>query len=104
MSSTRTQTQTVLVVDLQRKHGVRWDKGTKEINENSGKKKSKRCCIYHRPHTFGESDTESGSDVNDSGSEYSDDNSGGGFRSHVSKPKPRKANHHHHCCSSSDHH
>ena len=43
---------------------VSWTSETVD-NENLGKKKSKCCCIYVKPKTFGESDTES----DDSGAE-----------------------------------
>eukprot|EP01038_Epipyxis_sp_PR26KG_P010150 gene10150-13653_t len=42
---------------------VRWSNDTID-NENLNKKKSKRCCIYHKPRAFGESDSdESDSDT-----------------------------------------
>ncbi|TIA74035.1 hypothetical protein E3P92_01451 [Wallemia ichthyophaga] len=38
--------------------GVRWEQGTVD-NEHMGKKKSKICCIYHKPKRFDESSDES---------------------------------------------
>jgi hypothetical protein len=43
------------------KKKVEWDATTVD-NENMGKKKSKCCCIYHKPRKFGESDSESDGD------------------------------------------
>lgn len=43
---------------------VQWQEGVVD-NEFMGKKSSKCCCIYNKPHKFGESDTESDSDDND---------------------------------------
>eukprot|EP00042_Codosiga_hollandica_P021318 m.73749 g.73749 ORF g.73749 m.73749 type:complete len:104 (-) comp50305_c0_seq4:975-1286(-) len=40
---------------------VKWDEGTVD-NEHMNKKKSKRCCIYHKPRAFDESSDESGDD------------------------------------------
>ncbi|PWW79002.1 hypothetical protein C7212DRAFT_350228 [Tuber magnatum] len=39
---------------------VRWDADVID-NEGMGKKKSKVCCIYHRPHSYDESSSESDS-------------------------------------------
>lgn len=42
----------------QSRDSVRWSDDVVD-NENMGKKKSKKCCIYHKPRTFGEwSDSE----------------------------------------------
>ena len=46
------------------KKQVSWTQETVD-NENSGKKKSKCCCVYVKPKTFGESDTESEGEGND---------------------------------------
>lgn len=43
---------------------VQWEEGVVD-NEFMGKKKSKCCCIYSKPHKFGESDSESDSDGDD---------------------------------------
>lgn len=45
---------------------VQWEEGVVD-NEFMGKKSSKCCCIYAKPHKFGESDTESGSEGDDDG-------------------------------------
>lgn len=43
---------------IQDRGGVTWSDDVVD-NENMGKKKSKKCCIYHKPRTFGEwSDSE----------------------------------------------
>lgn len=43
---------------------VQWQEGVVD-NEFLGKKSSKCCCIYAKPHKFGESDTESDDDDDD---------------------------------------
>ncbi|XP_064396324.1 E3 ubiquitin-protein ligase PPP1R11-like [Halichondria panicea] len=43
---------------------VKWEEGVVD-NELMGKKKSKCCCIYNKPHKFGESDSESDPDEDD---------------------------------------
>nr|XP_040575841.1 E3 ubiquitin-protein ligase PPP1R11-like [Lepeophtheirus salmonis] len=40
---------------------VNWEQGTVD-NEGMGKKKSKCCCIYKKPRTFGESSSEEDED------------------------------------------
>ncbi|KIJ31249.1 hypothetical protein M422DRAFT_234614 [Sphaerobolus stellatus SS14] len=66
---------------------VAWDAAVID-NENCGKKKSKICCIYHKPREFDESSSdESSSD--DSGSEASDDG-------RARPPQNRRPRHHHH--------
>jgi len=45
---------------------VAWDEGVVD-NEGSGKKKSKICCIYHKPRRFDESSSEEVSDSEDEG-------------------------------------
>ncbi|CEM33346.1 unnamed protein product [Vitrella brassicaformis CCMP3155] len=42
-------------------HNVTWEEGTVD-NEHMDKKKSKKCCIYHKPREFGESSSESEGD------------------------------------------
>jgi len=53
--------------DTEERH-VRWTNETID-NENMGKKKSKICCIYHKPRLFDDSSSESSSD-----SDSDDDN------------------------------
>ena len=43
---------------------VQWQEGVVD-NEFMGKKSSKCCCIYSKPHKFGESDSESDDDSGD---------------------------------------
>jgi len=52
---------------------VTWEEGTVD-NEHLGKKSSKACCIFHKPRSFGESD----SDESDSDWEGFDDSAAGG--------------------------
>ncbi|GLI71487.1 hypothetical protein VaNZ11_016699 [Volvox africanus] len=42
---------------------VHWSKDVQEINEFSGKFKSKKCCQFHRRRVFGEWSDEDDSDV-----------------------------------------
>ncbi|KAI0035391.1 phosphatase inhibitor-domain-containing protein [Vararia minispora EC-137] len=49
---------------------VKWDEGVID-NEGMEKKKSKICCIYHKPKQFDESSDESSSDEDDSDSDLS---------------------------------
>ncbi|CAG8448449.1 2239_t:CDS:2 [Acaulospora morrowiae] len=60
---------------------VKWDNGVVD-NEGMGKKKSKICCIYHKPKRFDESSSdESSSDSEDSDHEHEHQNgSDGGCR------------------------
>ncbi|TFK64918.1 hypothetical protein BDN72DRAFT_846199 [Pluteus cervinus] len=70
-------TAVVGVLKLRGKKGaprVAWDEGVVD-NEGCGKKKSKICCIYHKPRQFDESSSESDSD-SDSDSSDSDAKSG----------------------------
>eukprot|EP00004_Rigifila_ramosa_P024764 TRINITY_DN7261_c0_g1_i1.p2 TRINITY_DN7261_c0_g1~~TRINITY_DN7261_c0_g1_i1.p2 ORF type:complete len:141 (-),score=27.13 TRINITY_DN7261_c0_g1_i1:38-460(-) len=57
-----------------RRH-IEWQAETID-NEHMNKKKSKKCCIFHKPRSFGESDTES-SDDNAGSSGNSTDSDGG---------------------------
>eukprot|EP00916_Digyalum_oweni_P001116 GHVL01002204.1.p1 GENE.GHVL01002204.1~~GHVL01002204.1.p1 ORF type:complete len:102 (+),score=16.75 GHVL01002204.1:32-307(+) len=41
---------------------VEWQEDTVD-NECMGKRKSKKCCVYHRRHKFGESSTDSESSI-----------------------------------------
>jgi len=43
---------------------VAWTEGTVD-NENMNKRKSKCCCIYKKPHVFGESSSDSEDDCQD---------------------------------------
>ncbi|EIE85381.1 hypothetical protein RO3G_10091 [Rhizopus delemar RA 99-880] len=54
---------------------IRWDESVID-NEHLNKKKTKICCIYHKPHVVGEdSDTESSSDSSNSESDSDSDDS-----------------------------
>lgn len=67
MTITETKTEDSLVLKLKKPKPdkkVQWQEGVVD-NEFMGKKSSKCCCIYAKPHKFGESDTESDSDADD---------------------------------------
>ncbi|KAK1924332.1 phosphatase inhibitor-domain-containing protein [Papiliotrema laurentii] len=55
-----------------RRQRVMWSEGTID-NEGMGKKKSKICCIYHRPKAFDESSSESSSGSEGEGSKKAQD-------------------------------
>eukprot|EP00474_Spongospora_subterranea_P008748 CRZ09206.1 hypothetical protein [Spongospora subterranea] len=65
-------------------------------NENMNKKKSKKCCIFHKKRAFGESDTESDSESSSSG--------GDGARPTQSSKRTRKAQQHAQDCINHNHH
>ncbi|BGP51697.1 Type 1 phosphatases regulator ypi1 [Rhodotorula kratochvilovae] len=69
--------------------GVTWAGGTVD-NEGLGRKKSKICCIYHKPRAFDESSDESDSSGSDS--DGSDDSRDG----RAAARRARRARHHHH--------
>ncbi|MCJ1414599.1 hypothetical protein MMC32_000926 [Xylographa parallela] len=50
------------------RRGIRWAEDVVD-NEGLGRKSSKVCCIYHKPHPVGESSSESSSDDDSSESE-----------------------------------
>ena len=56
-SGGRTQPVLRLRLPPRRKKGVRWAAGTVD-NEHLGRKSSKKCCVYHKPRAFGESDSD----------------------------------------------
>ncbi|KAF8525876.1 phosphatase inhibitor-domain-containing protein [Hysterangium stoloniferum] len=67
---------------------VAWDERVVD-NENCGRKKSKICCIYHKPKPFDESSDESSSDSEaGSGSESAPSDDG--------RARPRRSHRHHH--------
>ncbi|KAH9957112.1 phosphatase inhibitor-domain-containing protein [Russula dissimulans] len=68
---------------------VVWDEDVVD-NEGLGRKKSKICCIYHRPRRFDESSDEDSSGT-ESGSSDDDDNDDGGAR-----PSGQYRHHRHH--------
>ncbi len=61
-------------------------------NEGLGRKSSKRCCIFHKQRSFGESSTDSSDDDHDDDSvdSGSSSSSGGGFPSDNKKPKSKR--------------
>ena len=59
-----------------------------EDNEGLGRKKSKRCCIFHKEREFGESSTDSSD--NESGNDSDSSSSGGGGFSSTKKRSGKK--------------
>ncbi|KAI8462413.1 MAG: phosphatase inhibitor-domain-containing protein [Monoraphidium minutum] len=43
-----------LVPKRKKKKSVKWAEGIPEVDEFAGKKKSKKCCIFHKQRPFGE--------------------------------------------------
>ena len=78
MTETEEQQQTaqVLHLTLAARPSVRWDESVLD-NEGMGRKSSKRCCIFHKQRSFGESSTDS-SDGDSDHSESSGATSGSG--------------------------
>lgn len=66
--SSITETLTLRLVPRRKKKGVKWTDDTEEINEYSGKRKSKKCCIFHKRRTFGDwSDSDSDDECQECG-------------------------------------
>jgi protein phosphatase 1 regulatory subunit 11 len=96
MTETMTETATathegeheVLRLTLAARPAVRWDENVLD-NEGMGRKSSKRCCIFHKQRSFGESSTDSSDNDSDhSGSSAASGASGDGDK------KPRAARKH----------
>ncbi|TYZ65351.1 hypothetical protein PybrP1_012675 [[Pythium] brassicae (nom. inval.)] len=82
-------------VQLQPRARVRFDASTVD-NEHLGRKKSNKCCIFHKKRAFGESSSESGEDSSDS--------EDGGDGARPSQRHSRRRQHRHdHTCDHSDH-
>jgi protein phosphatase 1 regulatory subunit 11 len=83
-----TQEVEVLRLTLAARPSVRWDENVLD-NEGLGRKSSKRCCIFHKQRSFGESSTDS--------SDYDSDRSGSsaasGSGGDDKNKKPRKKGH-----------
>ncbi|KUI67128.1 Type 1 phosphatases regulator ypi-1 [Cytospora mali] len=80
----QTQTPILRLRGAPRNRGprVQWAEGVVD-NEGMGKKKSKVCCIYHRPKGVDESSDESSSDDSSSSSDDSDSDAGEGSSKRV---------------------
>lgn len=50
----RTDVLTLKLLPKRKKKTVRWSEETIEVNEFMAKKKSKKCCIFHKQRKFGE--------------------------------------------------
>lgn len=72
---------------------VVWDDSVVD-NEHMGKKKSKICCIYHKPKAFDESSDESSDSDSDASSSPSDD----GRARPSQRPRHRRCSHDSHDC------
>mmetsp|Transcript_499 Transcript_499/g.589 ORF Transcript_499/g.589 Transcript_499/m.589 type:complete len:160 (-) Transcript_499:193-672(-) len=90
-TATSTDQEEVMPLTLRERPTVTWDEGVLD-NEGLGRKSSKRCCIFHKQRSFGESSTDSSDDDHDDDSvdSGSSSSSGGGFPSDGKKPKPKR--------------
>ncbi|CAO3638941.1 unnamed protein product [Cunninghamella blakesleeana] len=68
---------------------VQWDDDVVD-NEHMGKKKSKICCIYHKPREVGESSDESSSSSSDSDSDSDGDDHSNGRCNHKHGKKKKR--------------
>jgi protein phosphatase 1 regulatory subunit 11 len=83
-----TQEVEVLRLTLAARPSVHWDENVLD-NEGLGRKSSKRCCIFHKQRSFGESSTDSSDYDSDRSGSSAASGSGGGDRNE----KPRKKGH-----------
>ncbi|KAF4042123.1 Protein phosphatase inhibitor [Phytophthora infestans] len=81
-----TDTAPIYRVELQPRPHVTFDESVVD-NEHLGRRRSNKCCIFHKKREFGESSSESGedSDGSDSGGEHHNHN-----HSHDCKNKARR--------------
>jgi len=91
MTETEEQTEAeVLRLTLAARPTVRWDESVMD-NEGMGRKSSKRCCIFHKQRSFGESSTDSSDyDSDRSGSSAASGNDGDGEDKKMKPKGPRK--------------
>mmetsp|Transcript_7358 Transcript_7358/g.14645 ORF Transcript_7358/g.14645 Transcript_7358/m.14645 type:complete len:168 (+) Transcript_7358:181-684(+) len=85
---------------------VTWDEDVVN-NEHMNRKKSNKCCIYHKPKAFDESDSESGGDSDHEEDEFRKRHPQFAGRKPVSdpnKPKRRHGHCHGHCHGGHDSH
>ena len=85
------QTDEVLQLTLHARPNVRWDESVVD-NEGMGRKSSKRCCIFHKQRSFGESSTDSSDNEYDSDKSGSSTASGGAGGNGDKKPRAVKKN------------
>ncbi|KAI9270665.1 phosphatase inhibitor-domain-containing protein [Phascolomyces articulosus] len=82
-------------MSARRPRAIQWDESVVD-NEHMNKKKSKICCIYHKPRAVGESSSESESDSDSSSSSSSSDSDSGKHGDHCnhrhSKKKKKRRN------------
>jgi protein phosphatase 1 regulatory subunit 11 len=81
----------VLLLTLRARPSVRWDESVVD-NEGTGRKSSKRCCIFHKQRAFGESSTDSSDYDSDRSGSSTASGSGGdkGDKKPRANRKPRK--------------
>jgi len=63
-TTTTTNEDEIIPLNLRARGNVRWDEDVID-NEGLGRKSSKRCCIFHKQRSFGESSTDSENDDDD---------------------------------------
>eukprot|EP00882_Tetradesmus_deserticola_P002466 GHRQ01002627.1.p2 GENE.GHRQ01002627.1~~GHRQ01002627.1.p2 ORF type:complete len:119 (+),score=41.99 GHRQ01002627.1:274-630(+) len=49
-----TDSVTLRLVPRRKKKSVKWAEGVEDYDEHAGKRKSKKCCIFHRRRQFGD--------------------------------------------------
>mmetsp|Transcript_10871 Transcript_10871/g.18863 ORF Transcript_10871/g.18863 Transcript_10871/m.18863 type:complete len:116 (-) Transcript_10871:1091-1438(-) len=57
------ETLTLTLVPRRRRKAIKWAEDVVEVNEHSGKKSSKKCCVFHRRRTFGDWSDDDDSDA-----------------------------------------
>ncbi|KAI8646575.1 phosphatase inhibitor-domain-containing protein [Parasitella parasitica] len=79
-------------MNTRRRRVIQWDESVID-NEHMNKKKTKICCIYHKPHAVGESsESESDSSSDDSSSSGSDSDSNHAKCNHNHGQRKKKRN------------
>ncbi|KAF6259849.1 hypothetical protein COO60DRAFT_965003 [Scenedesmus sp. NREL 46B-D3] len=58
-----TDSVTLRLVPRRKKKSVKWAEDVEDYDENAGKRKSKKCCIFHRRRQFGDWSDDDDSDA-----------------------------------------
>lgn len=58
-----TDSVTLRLVPRRKKKSVKWAEDVEDYDENTGKRKSKKCCIFHRRRQFGDWSDDDDSDA-----------------------------------------